>query len=285
MLNVEPFKAWEGRTARVESEVSLIQAERISALLDDSTLLHHGVELPNYRYAILFGDKTLQSELADDGHAKKGDFIPPIPLPRRMFAGRRVEFLRPLHIGEKVHRVSTIKSIVAKTGRTGQLCFVTLLHEIHGSQGIAIVEEQDVVYREASGANADRKSEPSDKPVYIPQHDEYITKVVVPDEIMLFRYSAVTFNGHRIHFDKPYATSVEGYPGLVVNGGLIILHMWHFVAEQGYQIKRSASKNLGSLFCGDSLVMHLARNAAGSCRLTATNQMGHLVAEADLEVM
>ncbi|WP_289052634.1 MaoC family dehydratase N-terminal domain-containing protein, partial [uncultured Methylobacterium sp.] len=147
-----------------------------------------------------------------DGHAAKGGFLPPVPLPRRMWAGGEIETLAPLRVGDRVVRRETVSDVAVKHGRTGTLCFVTVRHEYETARGLAIRDRQDIVYREASRPG---DAAPTAKPV--PAEDEAAWSVEA-NSVLLFRYSAMTFNGHRFHYDHPYATQVEGYPGLVVHG-------------------------------------------------------------------
>ena len=155
------------------------------------------------------------SQLGADGHPERGDFLPPVPLPRRMFAGKRITFHEPLRVGDEVKRESTIKSVTPKNGRSGQMVFVTVKTDMIGPRGLAVTEEQDIVYREEPAKGA-----PPPAAATRAGHARCGTKIVTPDPVMLFRYSALTFNGHRIHYDHPYVTQVEGYPELVMNGGL-----------------------------------------------------------------
>jgi 3-methylfumaryl-CoA hydratase len=156
-----------------------------------------------------------QSELSDDGHAKRGGFLPPVPLPRRMWAGSRLEWLQPLRVGDAVRRTSSIKSVTHKSGRSGELVFVKVGHEVHNQLGLSIIEEHDIVYRDAPQTGA---AAPASVPA--PSDPSWVREIA-PDDVLLFRYSALTFNGHRIHYDRRYVTQVEGYPGLVVHGPLI----------------------------------------------------------------
>jgi 3-methylfumaryl-CoA hydratase len=153
-----------------------------------------------------------QSKIGPDGHAARGEFLPPVPLPRRMWAGSRIEFLRPIAIGSAVSCLSRIASVKVKEGRSGTLVFVTVRHEVSDARGVALTDEHDIVYRGETGkAVADPVSAPT---------NEAWSRTIDPDPVLLFRYSAVTFNGHRIHYDQPYVTKVEGYPGLIVHGPL-----------------------------------------------------------------
>lgn len=151
--------------------------------------------------------------LGPDGHPARGGFLPPVPLPRRMWAGGAFTFHDDIRVGERVARTSTIRDVTLKEGRTGSLCFVTVDHRIESAGRLVIEERQDIVYR---GADAPRAPGERPEPAAPGTH----RVVVVPSAALLFRYSALTFNGHRIHYDAPYATGVEGYPGLVVHGPL-----------------------------------------------------------------
>ncbi len=151
-------------------------------------------------------------KLQGDGHVTTGGFLPPMNLPRRMWAGSDVQFLAPLSVGDKIKRTSRVAEIVEKTGKTGPLCFVKVHHDIENQHGPVISEDQTIVYREAATGMV--KATPSNKVVAAHQH------AVAIDPVLLFRYSAITFNGHRIHYDAPYATDVEHYSGLVIHGPL-----------------------------------------------------------------
>lgn len=188
----------------------------LAAALDiEASPLQAGDAVPPLWHWLYFLEIRRQSELGVDGHAKLGGFLPPIPLPRRMWAGGRLEFRRPLHVGETYTRMSRIMDVQHKEGRSGSLVFVTVRHEIGNAEGIALTEEQDLVYR----ANA--------KPGDLPAASRTARAVAAwertmqADDVLLFRYSALTFNSHRIHYDRRFATETEGYPGLVVHGPLI----------------------------------------------------------------
>ena len=154
--------------------------------------------------------------LATDGHAKKGEFLPPITLPRRMWAGSRFSFKKSLKAGDKVIRISRIKDISVKQGKTGTLVFVNIAHEIKANSSLAIIEEHDIVYRDNPNSSATPRP-PTKRSEIEPEFSE----IFEPDPVLLFRYSALTFNGHRIHYDRDYVTQVEGYPGLIVHGPLL----------------------------------------------------------------
>jgi len=219
----EQAAAYIGRTETATDEVSATVARRLAATLDLSPDgLDHGAPLPDGWHVILFTPLAPTGSLARDGHAPQGDFLPELALPRRMFAGRRVVFHQPLRIGDQVERVSTIAKIEPKSGRSGLLAFVTLVHEIGTEAGLCVTEEQTLVYREES-TGGERKAEPERAPDGWPW-----TSSFTPTPPLLVRYSAVTFNGHRIHYDETYTRDVEGYKERVVNGGLTAIFLIEF---------------------------------------------------------
>ena len=198
-----------------------------------------------------------------------------------MFAGRRVEFRNTLHIGEQVTRRSTIHDITPKKGRSGALCFVTVRHEIAGEHGTAVVEEQDVVYREAAGI-PDAGHDQTSAPQADAMSAKHVTGIkVIPDNVMLFRYSAITFNGHRIHYDRDYAAAVEGYPGLVVNGGLTLLLLWEHARREGVTFTKSASRNLKGLIADRPMYLDAEQCESGGVAL-ARDAQGAIAVEAVL---
>ena len=190
----------------------------LSATLDrDDALPEPGTALPPLWHWLYFLPQHRQSEIGPDGHARRGGFLPPVPLPRRMWAGGRLQWLpeNPLVVGDAVRRISRIESVTHKAGRTGDLLFVLVKHEVHNAKGLSLTEEHDIVYRAAA-----QPSDPVPPPVPAEKGATW-QREIVPDPVLLFRYSALTFNGHRIHYDRKYVTEVEGYPGLIVHGPLI----------------------------------------------------------------
>ena len=174
-----------------------------------------GDALPPLWHWLYFPDLCLHSDLADDGHPKRGGIIPPVPLSQRMYAGGRLLFIRDLRVGDSVTRTTRISDVRHREGRTGPLVFVVLHHEISNEDGVALIEEQDIVYREPAKSNGSVKIAKK-----APAVAEW-TQMTRPSDVLLFRYSALTFNGHRIHYDRRFAAEVEGFPGLVVHGPLI----------------------------------------------------------------
>jgi 3-methylfumaryl-CoA hydratase len=210
------LRSWEGRSETLHDEITAAPVRNLSATLDrDDPLPAAGTELPPLWHWLYFLPGQRQSEIGPDGHARRGGFLPPVPLPRRMWAGGRLQWHAPLRVGEQVQRTSTIASVSHKSGRTGDLVFVLVRHELRNAQGLALTEEHDIVYRAAA-----RPGDPAPPPQRAPE-DATWSRELVPDPVLLFRYSALTFNGHRIHYDRSYVTQVEGYPGLIVHGPLI----------------------------------------------------------------
>lgn len=238
-----------GRTERVTDEVSAPLARRLAVTLDQSPDgLESGAPLPDGWHVILFTPTAPTSALARDGHAPQGDFIPDLPLPRRMFAGRRVIFHQPLRLGDPVERVSTIAKIEPKTGRSGLLAFVTIVHEINSPAGLCVTEEQTLVYREEATGSA-RKTEPETAPDGWPW-----TSSFTPTPPMLVRYSAITFNGHRIHYDETYTREVEGYKERVVNGGLTAIFLVELAKTKKAQpMKEFQVRNQRPLFVNETV--------------------------------
>ena len=213
-----PLTDWIGRSEIVEDTAYPTPAIALTATLDHPrTPLSVGTALPPLWHWLYFLPMHQQSEIGPDGHAKRGGFLPPVPLPRRMWAGSQFEFRAPIRIGDSMARTSTIDDVTAKEGRTGKLVFVKVRHELrtNGASDPSLVEFHDIVYREAQQPD-DVAPPPQRAEANAPWQRE-----IVPDDVLLFRYSALTFNGHRIHYDRKYVTEVEGYPGLIVHGPLI----------------------------------------------------------------
>lgn len=220
MIDVSQYQAWVGSTETAEDIVTPHVVRGMRALLDHEAVAAEGEELPPAWHWLFTNPAAPQSKLGPDGHPERGGFLPPVALPRRMWAGSNVEFHAPIRVGDRLQRVSRVESVTAKAGSTGALVFVIVRHEITSVSGGRTVDTQRIVYREAAagGNAAPAKQEP------VPKAGEF-SRTTKPDEVLLFRFSALTFNGHRIHYDHPYTTQVEGYPGLVVHGPLVALAM------------------------------------------------------------
>lgn len=217
-IDAEKLQAWVGKREEQQQIIPAWPVSAWEAMLDyDRPAPKDGDPLPPGAHWIFFNPAARQSGLGEDGHPQRGGFLPPVELPRRMWAGGRLSFPRPLRIGEVATKVSEILSVKVKEGRTGPLIFVTVKHTLSGSAGTAIVEEHDIVYRDWP-TEAEKAKQPPAAPAV---EDAAWSREVVPTPPLLFRYSALTFNGHRIHYDHPYVTQVEGYPGLIVHGPLM----------------------------------------------------------------
>jgi len=208
---------WIGRSETLRDTIAAAPVRGLNATLDHPALaVENGMPLFPLWHWLYFLPQHRQSEIGPDGHAKRGGFLPPVPLPRRMWAGSQFEFRSPVRVGDEVERRSTIADVTSKEGRTGKLVFVKVRHEVrcNGEADPAIVEFHDIVYRGAK--------QPGDvEPPPVAAAKGTWQREIVPDDVLLFRYSALTFNGHRIHYDRQYVTQVEGYPGLIVHGPLI----------------------------------------------------------------
>ncbi|MGZ5203311.1 MAG: FAS1-like dehydratase domain-containing protein [Caldimonas sp.] len=212
------LRAWIGRSETVRDTIGPTPVVGLTATLDHPAAeVPAGTSLPPLWHWLYFLPMQRQSELGADGHPKRGGFLPPVPLPRRMWAGSQLEFRTPIQVGDRAVRTSTIADVSVKEGRTGPLVFVKVRHELRCNDAAepALVEFHDIVYRAAQ-----QPGDVAPPPQAAPDAAAW-QRTSVADDVLLFRYSALTFNGHRIHYDRRYVTEVEGYPGLVVHGPLI----------------------------------------------------------------
>jgi len=275
------LRDWIGRTQTLQDEITATPVAALSAVLDrDPARPAPGTPVPPLWHWLYFLPLAKQADIGPDGHPSRGGFLPPVELPRRMFAGSRTQFARPLRIGDRVTRTSTVEDVSEKSGRSGRLLFVKVKHEIRasGEREPALTELHDIVYREAP-----KPGDPAPPAQQAPASAKW-KKKWVPDDVLLFRYSALTFNGHRIHYDRRYVTEVEGYPGLVVHGPLIATLLLDLLRWQmpdatvaGYEFR--AMRPLFDLHpfhvCGepseDGKTIHLwARNHEGALAMDAT---------------
>ncbi len=276
---------WIGRSETLADVIAARPCAALAATLDRGDLAAApGTALPPLWHWLYFWAVAPRAELGPDGHPKRGGFLPPVALPRRMWAGARLTFTAPLRLGDAVQRRSTIESVTEKTGRTGPLVFVTVRHEItRAADGaLALTERHDIVYRAAPGP-ADVPPPPQPAPAPAAWRRDWH-----PDAVLLFRYSALTFNGHRIHYDRSYATETEGYPGLVVHGPLIatlLLDLLHRerpeaeVAEFRFRALRPTFDTHSFTVCGapqsDGRTVHLwAQDHEGWLTMDATALIG-----------
>lgn len=275
------FQGWIGRSKEVADEMAAPIARRLAATLDQEGVdLRHGAKLPPHWIAVLFDDAAPQRMLGADGHAATGEFLPPVDLPRRMLAGRRMTYERAPRVGDALVRRSEITAITPKEGRTGRLVFVTLRHTVTGPQGVVAVEEQDIVYREAPtpGAAPTKADAPN-----LPTAEW--SETFTPDPVLLFRISALQFNGHRIHYDADYARGEEGYPALVVNGSVTTLKLIEAARQRaGRELRAYAARTAKPLFCGRPVTMKGTNpDTSGKAVCWAEDDGGALALRLDVE--
>jgi 3-methylfumaryl-CoA hydratase len=278
-LDREQLEAWKGRREIVEDTITAMPMAALSATLDrNDPPPRLGDPLSPLWHWLYFLPLHRQSEIGPDGHARRGGFLPPVPLPRRMWAGGRFHFGQPLRVGEQACRTSTVAEVSVKEGRTGTLVFVLVRHEIIGSFGGTLTEEHDIVYRDLP-----RPGDPAPPRRRAPA-DAVWRREIAPDEVLLFRYSALTFNGHRIHYDRRYVTEVENYPGLVVHGPLIATLLADLAR------RNEARPPIGFHFRASSPLFDIGRFAVcgspaadgASAKLWAQDESGALAMEAEI---
>jgi 3-methylfumaryl-CoA hydratase len=221
---------WIGRSETVTDMLAPTPVAALNATLDrDDPVPAIGDALPPLYHWLYFLELAPTAALDSDGHPKRGGFLPPVTLPRRMWVGSDVTFTGALKLGEAAMRTSTIDDIVEKDGRSGRLIFVSIRHEIAGAQGIVITDRQTVVYRDKpDGVEPPPRGKPA-------PGDAQFSRTIEPSAALLFRYSALIFNAHRIHYDQPYTTEVEGYPGLLVHGPLLATLLTDLARRQDSQ--------------------------------------------------
>ncbi|HKA43229.1 MAG TPA: MaoC family dehydratase N-terminal domain-containing protein [Burkholderiales bacterium] len=278
--DLEQLKKWIGERESDVDYVTIPTVHRLAATLDlDYPIPKAGDVLPVGWYSTFFPRIVRQAQVGPDGHPARGDFLPPVPLPRRMFAGKRTTFHGDLRVGDEIRRESAIKDVTPKTGRTGHMVFVTVTTDISSPRGLAVSEDQDIVYRAEPEPGA---APPPAQPV--PGRAVW-SKTVTPDPVMLFRYSALTFNGHRIHYDHPYVTQTEGYPNLVMNGGLTTLLVYELArAHAAGPIRHIVSRNVRALFVNRPIHLGGEPSTDGrKARLWAADDTGALALSAEAE--
>lgn len=214
-IDIKFLKSWEGKQQLHEDILTLFPTAALLAALDHEVSPRSGDQLEGLCHWLYFLPVTQASKTGRDGHPQTGGFLPPVPLPRRMWAAGNVSFNKSLVLGQAAQKTSTIKSIQLKEGRSGELVFVNLEHQIHQNDQLCIVEEQNLVYRAMP-----EKLLPTPAGV-VPELTAEFGKTITPDPVLLQRYSALTYNSHRIHYDRDYAKNEEFYPALVVHGPLL----------------------------------------------------------------
>jgi 3-methylfumaryl-CoA hydratase len=267
--DLDHLRQWIGRTSEATDTVTaqLVRGLRATLFMDIGEP-RPGDAAPFTTHWCLGQPVYPMSELGPDGHPARGGFLPPVPLPRRMWAGGELEFFEALRVGDEVTRTSRIADVTMKTGSTGALCFVAVEHTITTPRGVAIRERQDIVYRDVSTtpSAAPAKAPP---PAPAAKHRE----THISDPVLLFRYSALTFNGHRIHYDRDYVTKVEGYPGLIFHGPLQAAFIVELAAKLhgGAAPKKFSYRGVQPLFEGSEFSINASDSGAGMELWTANS--------------
>ena len=272
-IDIAHLQSWIGReeTATDRIDTRLV-ASFLAALDRDPAGVQDGDEAPLCIHWCLAPAIVPNCATGPDGHPARGGFLPPVPLPRRMWAGGELRFRAPLKVGDRVTRRSTIEAVELKEGRTGPLCFVTVRHAIGTQAGVAIEERQDIVYREAEVPTAKRATDAT--PTDAPPAAALATDGFETSALALFRYSALTYNGHRIHYDRRYCIEEEGYPGLVVHGPLQATLLCHLAAKTlGHAPSTFAYRGVKPLFDGTGMIVE-ARRSDGGLALRSTGEDG-----------
>ncbi|MGI9316726.1 MAG: FAS1-like dehydratase domain-containing protein [bacterium] len=278
-LDPTALSKWIGNSEQREDVIQLQPANFMLATLDREPALKIGDQLPMGWHWLFFLEARPMSELGRDGHPAVGGFLPPVALPRRMWAGSRLKFHHPVRIGDAVKRVSTIKDLKIKSGKSGKLCFVTVAHQFFNGQLQLINEEHDIVYREDPVANAPQVTPPT------AELEADVKRTVTPSPVLLYRYSALTFNGHRIHYDIDYCRDVEGYPDLVFHGPLNATMLLDLAAEVAgaNTIRAFEFRAISPLFADRPFTINLNKTDQGF-ELWSTNPEGFLATRASVTV-
>jgi len=263
-LDIDHLRSWIGRTQEKSDTITPRLAESFNALFDISSGLESGDTVPLGIHWCLAPDIVPMNELGPDGHPARGGFLPPVPLPRRMWAGSEIEFSGCFKIGDTVTKRSRIEDVTAKSGRSGALVFVTVRHKYLTPRGVILSERQDIVYREQASKSA---AAPAAKTESSPAADPEAaapSRTIDASATLLFRYSALTFNGHRIHYDLPYTTEVERYPGLVFHGPLQATYLMRLAADTSTgSLRTFAYRSVAPLFAGGTVSIHAKLTKAG----------------------
>lgn len=269
-----------GRVETADDRIDLRQATHMELTLDREPVLAEGDALPSFWHYLYFNPKIRASALGRDGHESLGRFVPDLGLPRRMWAGGRMEWHRPLRIGSRATKTSTIEDVTRKQGRSGPLGFVTVSHAFSDAGGLCLTETQNIVYRDVPAPGA-APAKPAQAP-----GDASWSRRIAPDPVLLFRYSALIFYGHRIHYDVEYTRHTEGYPGLVVHGPLTATLLIAFGQEHaGDRPLRAANiRAVSPLFApapfwiegrsDDDGISLWARTEAGALAMSVTLEFG-----------
>jgi 3-methylfumaryl-CoA hydratase len=246
---VRDLKSWIGTTETTVDQITPSNVRRIHATLDYPSMpVLTGDVFPRGWHSTVCVPLARQSEIGDDGHPKRGAFIPPIPFVRRMAASAQMTFHHDLLVGDDVRRESTIENIVSKKGRSGEIVFLTQKNELYSPRGLAVTERQEVAFRDV---RVGRESPPPGERTSVSPEWE---RIVVADPVLVFRYAAIVFNGHRIHYDYLYSTKTESYADVMVSGGLSVMLLLDLIhRDVGGRLIRFSSRNLRPLYVNECL--------------------------------
>jgi len=281
VIDIYHLRDWVGRSEQYVERIHAFPSSALAATLDrDDAPYQDGTVLPHLWHWLHFLPIFKLSDAGYDGHAALGGFLPPVPLPRRMWAGSRFRFHHPLRIGQDLTKTSTVRSVDHKSGRSGDLVFVTVAHSVANSDGIGIDEEHDIVYRQPPAPDA-----PAPTPKMAPDHSDF-HRDIVPNPVLLFRYSALTFNGHRIHYDQPFCITTEGYGGLVVHGPLLATLLMDLLRRQfpDAWVDTFEFRAMAPVFDTNTFSVHGAAQSDGSFRLWVRRDDGALAMDATATV-
>ena len=274
----DQFQAWIGKQSSTKALVTAYQADALTATLDrDDPPYKEGDVIPPGWHLFYIREVVKLRDTAEDGHPKRGDFLPPIDLPRRMWAGTKATYHKPIHVGENISNVTTIESVTPKVGKTGQLVFLKLKNEISGQNGIATTELQDVVYREEARPGAPAPEPPP------PPGEALWRRTIHPSSVLLFRYSALTMNSHRIHYDRTYVTEVEKYPGLLVHGPLTFTLLLDLFRRENTDktLKSFSVRAVSPIYDTHDFVVEGSPDGENAANLWALNHEGRLAMSAE----
>ena len=273
-VDIGHLRQWIGREERASEQVTDAMVDRFRATFDQTAAARDGDPAPVMIHLCVAPPAAPTSGLGPDGHPARGGFLPPVPLPRRMWAGGALRFLDDIRTGERVTRVSTIRDVTVKEGRSGTLCFVTVDHRIDSAGRPVIEERQDIVYRGAGTASTVAAKPPEPAPAGTHR------AIITPSAPLLFRYSALTFNGHRIHYDAPYTRNEEGYPGLIVHGPMQATMLVQFAEKlRGTRPAQFDFRSLSPLFDIADFTLN-AEEVDGGLRLWTSYVDGPVAMEA-----
>jgi 3-methylfumaryl-CoA hydratase len=268
-IDIDHLRQWIGREQEKSDTITPRLAESYNAIFNADSDIRSGDIAPVGIQWCLAPDIAPMDALGPDGHPARGGFLPPVPFPRRMWAGGRLVFSGSFRIGDDVSRRSVIEDVVLKTGRSGSLIFVTVRHEYSAGRGLILTERQDIVYREQEAKPSGAAPAGTET---LPAADR--TEVIAATPPLLFRYSAITFNGHRIHYDLDYVTKEEGYPGLIFHGPLQASYLLRMATDLGGALPKEFSfRSVRPLFAGGQIAVN-ARQTDTEMSLWIADQAG-----------